>query len=71
MNETRRARARNGLLTRVGRPATVCNVDESPLIACEALTATLFAISDIREDVGVIRRWLTEEDDGETQEDDS
>jgi len=49
----------------------VCNVDESPLIAREELTATLFAIPDIREDVGVIRRWLTEEDDGETQEDDS
>jgi hypothetical protein len=44
-------------------------VDEHPLLAREELTATLFAIADIRQDVREIRDWLKEEDDGQGQED--
>jgi len=45
-------------------------VDEE-LISRDELTATLFAINDIREDVRGIRRLLEEEGDGETPEDDA
>jgi hypothetical protein len=40
------------------------------LLSREELTATLFAIADIREDVRAIRRLL-EEEDGEAPEDDT
>jgi hypothetical protein len=43
---------------------------DDELISREELTATLFSIADIREDVRMIRKAL-EEDDGEAQEDDS
>jgi hypothetical protein len=43
---------------------------DDELILREELTATLFAITDIRDDVREIRRLL-EEDDGEATEDDS
>ena len=43
---------------------------DDELISREELTATLFSIADIREDVWMIRKAL-EEDDGEAQEDDS
>jgi hypothetical protein len=46
-------------------------VDSEALISREELTATLFAIADIREDVRKIRLWLGEEEDGEAAEDDS
>jgi hypothetical protein len=42
-------------------------VDEE-LVSRQELTATLFAVADIREDVRKIRRLL-EEDDGEAEED--
>jgi len=43
---------------------------DDDLISREELTATLFSIADIREDVQEIKRIL-EEDDGEAQEDDA
>jgi hypothetical protein len=43
---------------------------DDELISREELTATLFAITDIRDDVREIRRLL-EEDHGEAAEDDS
>ena len=43
---------------------------DSDLISREELTATLFSIADIREDVRKIRLRL-EEDDGEAAEDES
>jgi hypothetical protein len=46
-------------------------VEPEPLISRDELTATLFAINDIREDVREIRIWLREEGDGEESEDDS
>jgi hypothetical protein len=46
-------------------------VDAEPLISRDELTATLFTIADIREDVGEIRDWLMEGGDGETSEEDS
>jgi hypothetical protein len=45
-------------------------VDDA-LISREELTATLFAIHDIRKEVGRIRRLLEEEADGEAPEDDA
>lgn len=42
---------------------------DEDLISREELTATLFAIADIREDVRKIRRAVDEEDDGEAEED--
>jgi hypothetical protein len=39
-------------------------VNEEPLLTREELTATLFAIHDIRDDLRTLV-WLTEEDDGE------
>ena len=42
---------------------------DEELISREELTATLFAIADIREDVRKIRRAVDEEDDGEAEED--
>jgi hypothetical protein len=45
-------------------------VDED-LISRDELTATLFAINDIREEVRRIRRLLEEEGDGEAPEDDA
>lgn len=47
------------------------SVELEPLISREELTATLFAIADIRQDVREIRDWLKEEGDGETSEDES
>jgi hypothetical protein len=41
---------------------------EEELVSRQELTATLFAVADIREDVRKIRRLL-EEDDGEAEED--
>ena len=41
------------------------------VISRDELTATLFAINDIREDVHEIRRLLEDEDDGEAREDDA
>lgn len=41
---------------------------EEPLIHREELTATLFAIADIRESVDEILQTLKEEDDGEEPE---
>ena len=43
---------------------------DDELVSRAELTAMLFAIADIREDVRGIRRSL-EEDDGETAQDDS
>lgn len=43
---------------------------DEELISREELTATLFAINDVRDDVREIRRLL-EEDDGEAEEDDA
>jgi hypothetical protein len=43
---------------------------DDELASRDELTATLFAIADIREDVRRIRRLL-EEDDGEAAQDDS
>ena len=44
---------------------------EEGLISRDELTATLFAINDIREEVRWIRRLLEEEGDGEAPEDDA
>jgi hypothetical protein len=44
---------------------------DSELISREELTATLFAINDIREEVQQIRRLLEEEGNGEAPEDDA
>jgi hypothetical protein len=41
------------------------------LISRDELTATLFAIQDIREDVQGIRDLLEDEEDGEAREDDA
>jgi hypothetical protein len=49
---------------------TLGTVNEE-LISRDELTATLFAISDIREDVRGIRRLLEEEGDGEAPEEDA
>jgi hypothetical protein len=46
-------------------------VEPEALISRAELTATLFAIADIREDVNEIRRLLKEEDDGEGPETDA
>ena len=47
------------------------DVMDDDLISREELTATLFAIHDIRKEVGRIRRLLEEEADGEAPEDDA
>jgi hypothetical protein len=52
-------------------PVTLLLVEPEALISRAELTATLFAIADIREDVHEIRRLLKEEDDGEEPETDS
>jgi DNA-binding winged helix-turn-helix (wHTH) protein len=44
---------------------------EDELISRDELTATLFAINDIRNEVLEIRRLLEEEGDGEAPEDDA
>ena len=44
---------------------------DEELISRGELTATLFAIQDIREDVHEIRTWLEDEDDGEAPEADA
>jgi hypothetical protein len=41
------------------------------LVSRDELTATLFAIQDIREDVRGIRELLEDEEDGEAREDDA
>jgi hypothetical protein len=46
-------------------------VEEHSLVSREELTATLFAIADIRQDVREIREWLKEEGDGEEPEEES
>jgi hypothetical protein len=47
-------------------------VPDEVLISRQELTAMLFAIADIRKDVGVIRDWRKEEgNDGEGPEEDS
>jgi hypothetical protein len=45
-------------------------VDEQ-LISRDELTATLFAVQDIRADVRRIRDLLEDEEDGEAREDDA
>ena len=47
---------------------TLDSMDED-LISRGELTATLFAIQDIRKDVREIRKSLEDEDDGEAPED--
>jgi hypothetical protein len=44
---------------------------DDELISRGELTATLFAINDIREEVRGIRRLLEEDGDGEAPEDDA
>jgi hypothetical protein len=44
---------------------------DDELISRDELTATLFAINDIRNEVLKIRRLLEEESDGEAPEDDA
>jgi hypothetical protein len=44
---------------------------DDDLISRDELTATLFAINDIRADVRAIRKWLEDEADGQAEEDDS
>jgi hypothetical protein len=44
---------------------------DDELISRDELTATLFAINDIHEEVRRIRRLLEEEADGEAAEDDA
>jgi hypothetical protein len=44
---------------------------DDELISRDELTATLFAINDIRDEVLKIRRLLEEEGDGEAPEDDA
>jgi hypothetical protein len=46
---------------------TLPSMDED-LISRDELTATLFAIQDIREDISEIHDWLLEDDDGEAAE---
>jgi hypothetical protein len=46
-------------------------VADEPILSREELTATLFAIADIRQDVREIRGWLKEEDNGQGPEDES
>jgi len=58
-----------GRLPSAYRFGDTSNVNDE-LISREELTATLFSIADIREEVQSIRRIL-EEDDGEAQEDDA
>jgi hypothetical protein len=44
-------------------------MEPEALISRDELTAMLFAMQDLREDVREIRNWLVEDDDGEaTQE---
>jgi hypothetical protein len=43
-------------------------MEPEPLISRDELTATLFAIQDVREDVREIRNWLVEDDDGEASQ---
>jgi hypothetical protein len=49
---------------------TLVPVDDE-FISRDELSATLFAINDIREDVQRIRRLLEEDGDGEAPEDDA
>jgi hypothetical protein len=44
---------------------------DQDVISRDELTATLFAIQDIREDVQGIRDLLEDEEDGEAREDDA
>jgi hypothetical protein len=44
---------------------------DEDLISRGELTATLFAIQDIQEDVQAIRKWLEDEEDGEASKDDA
>ena len=52
------------------RPAVVGTLEtlDDELISRDELTATLFAIQDIRQDISEIRDWLVEDDDGEASE---
>jgi hypothetical protein len=58
-------------LRRSANAGTLTLVEAEPLISRGELTAMLFAIADIREDVRAIRNWLQEEDDGEAAQDDA
>jgi hypothetical protein len=58
-----------GLFRPAVAAATISDVEEE-LVSRKELTATLFAINDLRDDVREIRRLL-EEDDGEAEEDDA
>lgn len=64
-------RGRKGALWARPCSLTLVLVEPEALISREELTATLFAIADIREDVYEIRQLLKEEDDGEAPETDS
>jgi hypothetical protein len=54
-------------LRRPTAAGTLPSMDED-LISRDELTATLFAIQDIREDISEIHDWLLEDDDGEAAE---
>lgn len=43
-------------------------MESESVISRDELTAMLFAIQDVREDVREIRNWLVEDDDGEAPE---
>lgn len=57
-----------GHLAERAEPGQHSFMAEEPLIHREELTATLFAIPDIRESVDEILQTLKEEDDGEEPE---
>jgi hypothetical protein len=63
--------AKRDVLRRSANAGTLTLVEAEPLISRGELTAMLFAIADIREDVRAIRNWLQEEDDGEAAQDDA
>jgi hypothetical protein len=67
----RERQAENRQLARKHRRRHPSYVEPEPLISREELTATLFAINDIRDDVREIRKLLEEEGDDEAPEDDS
>ena len=55
----------------LGTPDDVAGSMDPDLVSRDELTATLFAIQDIREDVQGIRELLEDEEDGEAREDDA
>jgi hypothetical protein len=52
----------------LGTPDDVSGSMDPDLVSRDELTATLFAIQDIREDVQGIRELLEDEEDGEARE---